>query len=100
MCNPKDRGDLGLRDPEIMEEIQGAKILWGWCNYSQEPWAKIWHIKYARDWPRSQLIRFNVDPQGSHIWKKALADRKIIQDHSFWEVKAGNYANFWDDLWN
>ena len=98
--SPKEKASLGLHDLEIMGEIQGAKIWWWWCNYSQEPWAKIWHIKYARDRPMSQLIRYNATPQGSHIWQKALAGRQIIQEHSFWEIKAGNLAHFWDDSWN
>ena len=24
----------------------------------------------------------------------------MIQEHSFWEIKAGNLAHFWDDSWN
>ena len=56
--------------------------------------------KYARDRPKSQLIRYNATLEGSHIWKKALVGRLIIQKRSFWEVKAGNLAHFWDDSWN
>ena len=41
ICCPKERGGLGLRDPEVMSEIQGAKIWWRWCNYSMEPWARL-----------------------------------------------------------
>ena len=62
VCSPKDRGGLGLRDPKIMGGIQGAKIWWRWCTYMQEPWDNIWHINYARDRPRSHLIKFNSDP--------------------------------------
>ena len=97
---PKEKGGLGLRDPEVVGEVQGAKIWWWWCKYSQEPWVKIWHIQYVRDRPKSQLIRYNATSQGSHIWKKALAGRQIIQEHSFWDIKAGNLAHFWDDSWN
>ena len=67
ICTPEDKGGLGLRDPKIMGGVQGAKIWWICCKYMQEPLAKIWHSKYARDRPRSQLIRFNEEPPGSHI---------------------------------
>ena len=78
VSTPKDKGGLGLRDPEVVGEVQGAKIWWRWCNYKQEPWAKIWHIKYARGCPNTQLVRFNGDPQRSHIWQKAREGRKLI----------------------
>ena len=100
VCKPKERGGLGLRDPEIMGKIQGAKIWQQWCKYSQEPWVKIWHIKYARDRHKTQLIRYNMSHLGSLIWQKALAGRQIIQEHSFWEIKARNLSHFWDDSWN
>ena len=47
---PKNLGGLGLRNPEVVGEVQSAKIWWRWCNHKQEPWAKIWHLKYARGW--------------------------------------------------
>ena len=53
VCRCKEIGGLGLRDPKIMGKIQGAKIWWWWCKYTQELWAKIWYIKYVRDRPKS-----------------------------------------------
>ena len=47
VCTPKEQGGLGLRDPEVMTEIQGTKFWWRWVNYSSEPWDKLWHMKYA-----------------------------------------------------
>ena len=57
-------------------------------------------MKYARDRPKSSLIRFNENPNGSPIWSKAAAGRSIVQKHSFWEIRSGNLAKFWDDAWN
>ena len=75
---PKKFGGLGLRDPEVVREVQGAKIWWRWCNHKQEPWAKIWHLKYARGWPTSQLVHFSGDTIGSQIWQKAREGRRLI----------------------
>ena len=30
---PKNLGGLGLRNPEVVGEVQGAKIWWRWCNH-------------------------------------------------------------------
>ena len=78
LCHPKEQGGLGLRDPEVMTEIQGAKFWWSWINHTLEPWAKLWHIKYSHDLPIQQLIRFNESPSGSPIWLKALAGKNIV----------------------
>ena len=91
---------LGLQDPEVVGEVQGAKIWWRWYNHKQEPWAKIWHLKYARGWPTSQLVRFCREAQGSHIWQKAREGLRLIQEQSFWEIQSRNLANIWDDSWN
>lgn len=36
---------------------------------------------------------------GSLIWNSAKQHRSLIQQHSFWEVKDGKDARFWDDSW-
>ena len=33
VSTPKDKGGLGLKDHEVVGEVQGAKIWWRWCNY-------------------------------------------------------------------
>jgi len=37
--------------------------------------------------------------KGSHIWNKAWENRAIVQQKSFWEIKVGNLAWFWEDNW-
>ena len=94
ICKPKDQGGLGLRDPDVMVEVQGAKLWWRWSKYTEEPWAKIWNIKYARDKPKDQLVHLNVDLPGSPIWRKVMGGRRLVQDHCFWEIQNGESANF------
>ena len=100
ICKPKLAGGLGLRDPEIMAKVQGEKVWWRWVSHSTEPWARLWSSKYGHDRPQPQLIRFSEEQQGSPIWNKAKAGRKIIQRHSFWEIRDGRSARFWEDSWN
>ena len=48
-----------------------AKIWWRWINYEEEPWAKLWHLKYAPLWPKQILVDYGEDPLSSNIWKAA-----------------------------
>ena len=75
---PKILGGLGLHDLEAVGEVQGAKIWWRWSTHKQEPWAKIWHLKYARGWPATQLVHFSGEAEGSQIWQKAREGRRLI----------------------
>ena len=68
ICKPKDRGGLGIRYPDVMAEVQGEKVWWRWSKNTDEPWARLWHIKYAREKPKDQLVYLNVDLLGSPIW--------------------------------
>ena len=47
LCTPKGMGGLGLKDPLDNNKVMSTKIWWRWVNYSEEPWAKLWHLKYA-----------------------------------------------------
>ena len=49
---PKDVGVLGLRDPLNINKAMGAKIWWKWITHENKPWSKLWHVKYAPQWPK------------------------------------------------
>lgn len=71
---PKDQGGLGLRAVEVMAEFQGGKVWWGWVNYSSEPWARLWHTRYAIAKPKYQLVCLNDDQTRSPIWRKSVEE--------------------------
>ena len=99
LCSPKESGGLGLRDPILSNRVMSAKIWWRWVTHSSEPWATLWHTKYAPNWPKTQLIRYDQNPPGSHIWQAAQQNRDLVQKHSFWEIRAGTEALFLMDAW-
>jgi len=37
--------------------------------------------------------------KGSYIWNRAWENKSIVQDNSFWEIRAGDLALFWEDKW-
>eukprot|EP00253_Pinus_taeda_P028735 PITA_28735 len=100
ICKPKIQGGIGLRDPETSNTIMNAKIWWQWVTTQGKLWAKIWRAKYANNRPQEELIRFTPVDKGSLIWNAAKQHYQLIQKHSFWEIRNGCMARFWNDAWN
>ena len=100
ICTPKGMEGLGLRDPLDNNKVMSAKIWWRWVNYSDEPWAKLWHLKYAPHWPQNSLVRFGEDLPGSNIWKTAQENRGLVQKDSFWEFRNDQNVRFSSEALN
>eukprot|EP00253_Pinus_taeda_P015607 PITA_15607 len=100
VCTTKEKGGIGLRDPNHSNAIMSAKIWWQWLSSPGKPWAIIWTAKYANNRPQEELIRYIPNIQGSLIWNAARQHFQLIQRHSFWEVRNGRNARFWTDAWN
>jgi len=71
VCQPKEKGGIGLRDLEHSNSIMSAKIWWHWVTNPEKPWARIWTAKYANNRPQEELIRFTPAEKGSLIWNAA-----------------------------
>eukprot|EP00253_Pinus_taeda_P022901 PITA_22901 len=99
LCRPKNRGGLNLVDPLVVNRVCGAKIWWKWISNTTLPWATLWKEKYRPNGSNLDLIRMQETPNGSPIWNHAQANRSIVQDHSFWEIRNGTQALFWEDAW-
>eukprot|EP00253_Pinus_taeda_P015062 PITA_15062 len=48
----KEKGGLGLRDPETLNRVLGAKLWWRWLSGGNDLWKTIWRTKYRM--PASQ----------------------------------------------
>ena len=90
---------LAIHDLEKNTEVLGERIWWNYFTHNEEPWAKFWNTKYVGDQQKNDIICFNEDSPGSHIWSKTFQSRRIVQDHNFWEIRYGEDAHFWDDSW-
>eukprot|EP00253_Pinus_taeda_P012787 PITA_12787 len=99
LCRPKNRGGLNLADPSVVNRVCGAKIWWKWISNITLPWANLWKEKYRSTGCNLDLIRMQESPCGYPIWNHAQANRSIVQDHSFWEIRNGTQALFWEDAW-
>lgn len=99
VCLPKIAGGIGLRDPEHSNKAMGAKIWWRWLAHPNTPWATLWTAKYTSNYPMEERIRMTELSTGSVFWNSVIQQRSLIQEHSFWEIKSGTTARFWEDSW-
>eukprot|EP00253_Pinus_taeda_P014645 PITA_14645 len=95
----KEKGGLGLRDPETLNRVLGAKLWWRWLSGGNYLWKTIWRIKYRMPASQVDILRQQEIPKGSVIWELATQNCDLISKHTFWEIQGGSEANFWDDRW-
>jgi len=97
LCQPKEHGGLGLRDPSIMNKVLSAKIWWRWLKIPKYLWSRLWRKKYAPNVTEKNLIRWDKDNQGSLIWTVAMQNRRLVTEHAFWDIRNGKTPFFWQD---
>eukprot|EP00253_Pinus_taeda_P016827 PITA_16827 len=95
----KEKGGLGLRDPEKLNKVLGAKLWWQWLREGNDLWKAIWRLKYNMPDTTVDILRQRETPKGSTIWDLTRQNRDIVENHIFWEVRGGGEANLWDEKW-
>jgi len=95
----KEEGGLGIRDPEMLNKILGAKLWWRWLQGAKDVWKKIWELKYNMPESTAGKLRIEEVPKGSSIWELASQNRDVVNKHAFWEIRGGGNAKFWEDGW-
>eukprot|EP00253_Pinus_taeda_P033403 PITA_33403 len=95
----KEEGGLGLRDPERLNRVLGAKLWWRWMRGRNELWKRIWTHKYNMPRTTEEILRVEETPKGSSIWNLESQNRSIINSHAFWEIRGGRNARFWEEGW-
>ena len=61
---PKDKGGLGIRDPEQMNKDLGAKLVWRMATGVKDWWKEVIRKKYIRR-PRSKILNNSWDGKGT-----------------------------------
>eukprot|EP00253_Pinus_taeda_P019056 PITA_19056 len=84
---------------EVLSRALGAKLWWKWVKDPKAQWASIWTEKYANTWDNNNHIRMSRNIKGLYIWNKAWENRGLVQNNSFWEIREGDLALFWEDKW-
>ena len=57
-------------------------------------WKKLWEKIYEMARCPEGKLRSQTKRKGSAIWNLARSNRDLIREHSFWEIKKGDKANF------
>eukprot|EP00253_Pinus_taeda_P013455 PITA_13455 len=83
----------------VVNRTCGAKIWWKWIENPTVPWARHWKEKYVPDCDTQELIRLQETSEGSPIWNHANRNKNLVQENSFWEIRNGRLALFWEDAW-
>eukprot|EP00253_Pinus_taeda_P021074 PITA_21074 len=95
----KEEGGLGLRDPDILNKVSGAKLWWRWMRGGNDLWKRIWTQKYNMPATTAGILRVEETPKGSTIWELASQRRNIINNYAFWEIRGRGMARFWEEEW-
>eukprot|EP00253_Pinus_taeda_P014726 PITA_14726 len=95
----KEKGGLGLRDPETLNKVLGAKLWWRWLGGGNDLWKTIWRAKYSMPESTVEILKQKNTPRGSSVWDLARLNRELVEQHTFWEIRGGEEAHFWEDKW-
>ena len=96
---PKRNGGLGLQDPQMTNNAYGAKLWWRRVKETTTPWINLWKEKYAPDTRDQDKIHFGGTKEGLAISNLAWGNKAWIQTDTFWEIRNGRTARFWEDAW-
>lgn len=77
----------------------GVKLWWRWVQGGQDLWKVIWERKYEEIGEPEDKMRSQMKVRGSAIWNLARGNKELIKDYSFWEIRAGDKARFWEESW-
>eukprot|EP00253_Pinus_taeda_P001915 PITA_01915 len=103
VCMPKEKGGIGLRDPEKSNSIMNAKIWWQWITCPDKPWGKIWTANFweirngctARFWTDA----WNQWPKLQDILHPELIPAGLSQQHEtihqFWSSEMEHNFRIW-----
>eukprot|EP00253_Pinus_taeda_P017009 PITA_17009 len=99
LTKQKEEGGLGLRDPDKLNKVLGAKLWWRWLRGGNDLWKQLWRHKYNMPDSSEDIYRIQETPKGSAIWDLTSQNRDIVEKNVFWEIRGGGEAKFWDENW-
>ena len=86
-----------MRDPETLNKVLGAKLWWRWLRGGNYMWKIIWKEKYNLPESTVEILKRKDTPRESSVWDLTRLNRDLVEKHSFWEIRGGEEANFWED---
>ena len=78
----KNRGGLGIRDPGLMNQEMGAKLVWHFISGRKEWWKEFLKKKYLKT-PRARSLEIEWKGKGMSIWYLCTNFVHLIKDNSY-----------------
>ena len=97
VCNPKQCGKVGVRDPLIMNLALIAKILWRVISGENAWWKTTLSKKYMTSTRRKCGVDIDTNRVGSPIWDLYKKATYIIQYNIHWIAGNGKRIKIWHD---
>uniref|UniRef100_A0A1U7VHC3 Uncharacterized protein LOC104213858 n=1 Tax=Nicotiana sylvestris TaxID=4096 RepID=A0A1U7VHC3_NICSY len=93
LCMPVEEGGIGFRSLHDVAKALFSKL---WWNFRTKPslWSSFVCQKYCKKL-NSVIVPWK---RGSHIWRKMLECRDLIEHQIFWQTKRGS-SLFWFENW-
>lgn len=93
LCLPQNEGGLGFRSLFNVSKALLAKL---WWNFRTKPsmWSAFMSSKYSK---KINLVIVQWK-EGSHVWRKMLEVRDLIEHQIFWKLRMGS-SQFWFNNW-
>ncbi|XP_070003073.1 uncharacterized protein [Nicotiana sylvestris] len=93
LCMPVEEGGIGFRSLHDVAKTLFSKL---WWNFRTKPslWSSFVCQKYCKKM-NSVIVPWK---RGSHIWRKMLECRDLIEHQIFWQTKRGS-SLFWFENW-
>ncbi|XP_075099715.1 uncharacterized protein LOC142176349 [Nicotiana tabacum] len=93
LCMPVEEGEIGFRSLHDVAKALFSKL---WWNFRTKPslWSSFVCQKYCKKL-NSVIVLWK---RGSHIWRKMLECRDMIEHQILWQTKMGS-SLFWYENW-
>lgn len=77
VCQPKDRGGLGIRTARDMNKSLLSKLGWNLLTQNNGLWSKVLKAKYL---PHTSFLQAQPRADASYTWKSILWTKEIIEE--------------------
>ncbi|CAN1837770.1 Putative ribonuclease H protein At1g65750 [Linum perenne] len=97
VCQPKDRGGLGIRSAKEMNFAFLMKLTWGLIQHFDALWVNVLKTKYLKH--SSNVLIPRKSKRWSSCWKGINETWPIFTGGLLWSIKNGVKTNFWRERW-
>ncbi|KAJ4771347.1 RNA-directed DNA polymerase (reverse transcriptase)-related family protein [Rhynchospora pubera] len=96
VCQPSERGGLGIKDLQCFGESLFMKIVWSLMAEEDKLWVKLCKAKY---YPTVGYWRAKNNGGCSKMWGQVIKMKHLFQDQVFWQLGDGEKVTALSQPW-